>query len=380
LKGIGKHGARTAIAGIALSVLASGVGACGRQEPEKAAPPRVSVRLTAAQRVTERQRIEIAGNVEAERSAAVSSRVMAMVTAVHVQVGDSVRSGQVLISIDPTAAQGQVAQARGALAQAEAGLALAQRNHERFQALAATQSASALEVDMARTQYEQAKGAVEQARGAVAAASSVARESAVTAPFAGRVASRLVEVGDLAAPGRPLATLESLAGRRVVLAVPEGLVHGAGLVAGASVPVRIDARADLGELIARVVEVTPGPDPVTHSYTVKLAIEAVANQPGADGAAGLMQVPSGSAARAFLSASSREAVLVPRAAVIDRGGLWLVVLRDGDGRAQTRAVTLGDSWPDGRVEILSGLQGGERLALGLAAAPPAGALLDEATP
>jgi RND family efflux transporter MFP subunit len=364
-----------------VGVLAGGLAGCGKQPAEKtSAAPRVSARFAEAQRVAARQRIEIAGNVEAERSAAVSSRVMAMVTAVHVQVGDVVRSGQILISIDPTAAQGQVAQARGGLAQAAAGLALAQRNHERFQALATTQSASALEVDMARAQYEQARGAVEQAQGAVAAATSVARESAVVAPFAGRVAARLVEVGDLAAPGRPLATIESLAGRRVVLSVPEGLVHGAGLIAGAQVPVRIDARADLGELTARVVEVTPGPDPVTHSYTAKLSIEAVASPPGFDGAPSLVQVPSGSAARAFLSASTREAVLVPREAVIDRGGLWLVVVRDGEGRAQTRAVTLGDGWADGRVEILSGLQGGERVAVGLVAAPPAGAWLDEATP
>ena len=124
-------------------------------------------------------RLTLYGTVTADRTAAVSSRVMANVVAVPARVGQSVAAGDVLVEIDPQTAKGQEAQARGALAQARAALSLAERNYERYKALAASGSASPLELDMARMQYEQAKGAVQQGEGAVEAASSVARESRV---------------------------------------------------------------------------------------------------------------------------------------------------------------------------------------------------------
>ena len=152
--------------------------------------------MTAATALVERaslpERLTLYGTVTADRSAAVSSRVMANVVAVPARVGQSVKAGDILVEIDAQTARGQEAQAKGAAAQARAALSLAERNYERYKALAASNSASALELDMARMQYEQAKGAVQQGEGAVEAASSVAKESRVTAPFAGRVSQRLV--------------------------------------------------------------------------------------------------------------------------------------------------------------------------------------------
>ncbi len=353
---------------LSLSSALSLAGCGGSHEAARPSEPApVAARLAVASRLAAASRTGFAGTVVAERSAAVSSRVMAMVTAVHVELGDTVAAGQALVSIDPTAAQGQVSQAQGGLAQAEAALTLAKRNLERFEALAATHSASELELDMARMQYQQAAGAVQQARGAVDSASSVARESRVVAPFAGRVAARLVEVGDLAAPGRPLVTIESSVGRRLAVAVPETVARTAGLALGQSIAVTLDARPDLGEIGGRLTEISPGPDPVSHSYTVEIDLPA-------------LDLPAGAAGRAFLAAERRDTVTVPRAALVESGGLTLVVVRDSAGHAQSRVVTVGASaTADGageQVEILSGLAGGESVALGLAVAPPAGARID----
>lgn len=337
--------------------------ACGGQP---AAAPAEAATLTAplavAARIAIDQRVELAGSVAAARTASVSSRVMAAVTAVHAQLGDAVRAGQALVSIDPTAAQGQLAQVEGALAQANAGLTLAARNHERFEALAAKEAASQLELDAARMQHEQALGAVRQAEGAVAAARSVANESNVVAPFAGRVVARLVEAGDLAAPGRPLVTIESNEGRQLVVAVPESVAARAGLVPGSPISVRLDSFTGHGErdeIMARVAELSPGPDPVSHAFTAKIELAGV-------------EVAAGAAGRAFVAVGRRESVIVPAAALIESGGLTLVVVRDAEGLAQTRVVTLGERLADGRVEVLSGLSGGESIVLGLTSAPPAG--------
>lgn len=323
-------------------------------------PEPMSARVASAERLQLEARRELGGTVTATKSSALGSRVMATVTAVHVGLGDEVRAGQVLLTIDPTAAEGQATQSRGALSQAQAALTLAQRNYERFEALAATKSASELELDLARMQLQQALGAVEQARGALDSARSVARESQVVAPFAGRVVERLVEVGDLAAPGRPLVRLESTVGRRLVVAVPETAVLRSGLALDHVVPVQLDAQPGLGEIEGRVVEISPGPDPLTHRYTVTIELPPVG-------------VAAGAAGRAFFSEPVRAVVRVPPEALIESGGLTLVVVRDEDGRAWSRVVTVGASDNSGRVEILSGLEGGETVALGLTLAPAAGA-------
>ncbi len=352
---------------LVLAILAFG---CAR---DAAAPPVpatvVRAPLAVAERSSASAPIEIPGSVISDRSAAVSSRVLATVTGVLVRLGEVVRQGQVLVTIDPTAAQGQVEQARGALAQAEAGLALARRNFERFQALRTSDAASELEVDLARTAYEQALGAVSQAQGAVAAASSVARESRVVAPFDGRVAAKLVDPGDLAAPGRTLVIIESDRGRQVVASVPESLFVSAAVGLGADLTVSLDARQGRGDVSGTVVEVSPGPDPATHAFTVKLEIRG-------EGAAG---VPTGSAARVIFPGPARPSVWVPERAAIRRGGLDLVVVRGDDGVASTRVVALGLRRADGWIEVLSGLSGGESVALDLDTAPPAGSRLEESS-
>ncbi len=350
--------------GTTVFVLPLVMAACGGSGPELAAGslPPVRARLDRAAAVELARTVEVSGTVEALRTAAVASRVMATVVAVRVQPGDSVRAGDVLAEIDPAAAQGQEAQARGALAQAEAALALAQRNYERFVALHASSAASELELDLARMQFEQAKGAVAQAQGAVAAAASIAADTRVAAPFAGRVAAKLVEVGDLVVPGRPLFVVESAEGRRLVVQVPESLASGVRV--GDRIPVRLDAAPTGAPESGRVVEMTPGADPASHTFTVKIQLDSAA-------------IPSGAAGRAALPAGTRPAVTVPEGAVLLRGGLAMVVLRDQEGQARTRAVTVGSRLPDGRVEVLSGLAGDETVLVDVRALPADGTPVEE---
>ncbi len=348
---------------VVLGVLAAG---CQGRKDHAQATGRdagsVKAQVVVVRAVTKKEQQPVMGIVEAEKTAAVSSRVMATVLSVHVKPGDRVRKGQVLVDIDPETAKGQEAQARGALAQARASLALAQRNFQRFQALYEAKAASELELDMARMQYEQAKGAVEQAEGAVAAASSVAKESRVVAPFDGYVTAKLVEVGDLAAPGRPLIMLASATGRRLAIAVPEGTWSQVALSLGQEVPVTLDAQPGK-TLTGKVEEITPSVDPATHSFTVKLAL----NQEG---------IPAGAAGRAFLPRAERQAFLLPKEAVLNVGGLTMVVVVDAENRARSRVVTVGQE-ENGEVEILSGLSGQERVLVGLPQPPADGARVEE---
>jgi RND family efflux transporter MFP subunit len=321
---------------------------CGHGEADRARPEYtpIEVHTTPVERITATRAIEVRGLVQPSREAFVSSRAMGPVVAVHVAAGQAVRKDQALLEIQPEASDGQLAQTEGALAQAEAGLALAERNFRRFEALHAEGAASDLELDIARMEHERAGGAVEQARGAVRAATSVASESVVRAPFAGRVVDTLVDVGDLAAPGRALVRVQSAAGRQILLTVREADI--ARIELGQRLEVRIDAL--LGTMSATVDEIVPAADPATHSFTVKVGLPE-------------LDIPSGLSARATIEGDAQDRLAIPSAAIHHRGGLELVVVRAVDGSARTRAVTTGRLLDEERIEVLSGLDEGEAVVV-----------------
>jgi RND family efflux transporter MFP subunit len=332
------------------TVVVLGLTACGHDEPKLAEADLkpLNVEVAEVERITEAHPIDVRGIVHPARQAEVSSRVMGPVVKLHVRAGSTVAKNQVLLEIQPEASAGQLGQARGALAQAEAALAMAERNYTRYQALNADNAASELELDMAKMQYEQARGAVEQAEGAVRAASSVADESAVRAPFAARVVETLAEVGDLAAPGRPLVRVESLEGQQMWLNVRE---NDLGRVAvGDELEMRLYARPDLGAITGDILEITPSADSGTHTFIVKASL-------------GKTDIPSGFSGRATISGDITERLVVPIGAVHRRGGLELVIVRAADGSARTRAVTTGGALADDRIEILSGLDAGESVVV-----------------
>jgi multidrug efflux pump subunit AcrA (membrane-fusion protein) len=111
---------------------------------------------------------------------------------------------------------------------------------------------------------------------------------------------------------------------------------------------------------------SPGADPASHTFTVKVEF------PGAN-------VPTGVSGRAFLETGTRKAILVPANAVLNQGGLSLVVIKDEAGKARSRAVTTGQASGDGSIEILSGLQGNETVLTMLAAIPPDGSPVTSAS-
>ncbi len=158
--------------------------------------------------------------------------------------------------------------------------------------------------------------------------------------------------------------LESDAGRRLAVAVPESIVHAAGLQTGSTVVASVDALGRNREIAAKVVEMTPGADPAAHTYLVRLDL-------------GTVEVPTGSTGRARVRTGERQAVQLPRSAVLSPGGLTLVVVRDALGLARTRAVTLGAPVAGDKVEVLSGLHGGEEVLLNLGMPPADGARVEE---
>jgi RND family efflux transporter MFP subunit len=307
------------------------------------------------------------GTVRASRSAQLAAQVMGSITAVNVREGDPVRQGQVLVAIDDAQARAGVDQAQAGLAAAghelagaEADLALAQATFNRLQTLYDKKSLSMQEYDEIKARLQSATAHRETAR-SNRAQSAAALEQARTAmgharlraPFDGLVTERRVDPGALATPGMPLLTIEARGLYRLEATVDERdlkYVH-----VGASVPVTMDAATSDGPAVnGRVAQIVPAADAASRSFLVKIDLPENKN------------LRSGSFGRAAFTRGTRQAILVPQAAVIERGQLQSIYVLTDQNIATLRYVTLGAEKEKQR-EVLSGLSSGETIV-----AAPAG--------
>lgn len=324
-------------------VLAMGIAACGSPErrPSEREPVRVSVVEARSEILA--AAVSAVGGVEADARTTVGSKILGRVSEVHVEIGDPVRRGQRLVSLEGEEAEAAVAQAAAAIAVAEAELQRAAAHLKRVHGLHDRGSATEGQLDEAVAAEGGARGRLDRARAALRLARARRSETRVDAPFSGRVAQRLVDPGALVPPGTPLLVLEDVDPARIVVRLPESEI--ARIAVGSQATVAIEA---LGlERQAPVARVRPAGDPATRTYDVELELE---NPQGA--------VLSGMFARATFAGEPREVLRVPASALVRHGaltGLFVVV----DGQALLRWIRSGTE-DDGRVEVLSGLTPGER--------------------
>jgi RND family efflux transporter MFP subunit len=361
-------------AAVALVGLAAAGCSSPRAGSTETAPPPLPVSTATVTPGASDAGVEAGGVVQAQVTAIITARVLAPVREVRVASGDRVRAGQVLVVLDATDLSAGAASARAAaqaatdgvrasaadVQAADAALALAKATHERIAALAAKQSATAHELDEATAGLRAAEARAAGARArAMQADSDVARLHAaslqattvesftrLTAPFDGVVTARMVEVGNMAAPGAPLVRLEDTRRFRLELRIDESRARG--LEIGTAVSVVLDSTGS-ARLQGRVAEIARAVDADARALLVKVDLP--------EGTA----VRSGVFGRAVLPEPGHRALNVPASAVVRRGQLTTVFVLD-QGVARVRMVSLRGT------EVLAGLVEGDVVVV----EPPAG--------
>ncbi|MBL8289035.1 MAG: efflux RND transporter periplasmic adaptor subunit [Rubrivivax sp.] len=320
------------------------------------------------------------GVVEAVRQTVLAAQVPGAVVALAVKAGDRVKAGQVLMRLDARAAEQQAGAAAAQVLAARALLDAAAGEYQRQQQLHAQNYISAAALERAKAQFESAQA---QAAAQVAAAGAARTESGfyvVRAPYDGVVSEVPVVLGDMAMPGRALATLYDPAAMRVSAAVPHSAAPraaagtaatnaaGAGAAAAAAPAPMAEIPGAAPERIAPLRwQALPAADPATHTVTLRLDLPAgTAAVPGAFARVWL----PGRAATATAATASASAVAgadatrlaVPARAIVRRAELTAVYVLAADGRPLLRQVRLGRADSE-LVEVLSGVAAGERVAL-----------------
>ena len=276
--------------------------------------------------------VAVPGTVQARKRAALSARMPASVVELPYEEGQWVPAGAVVVRLDDAAL-------RAAVAAAEAGVNAAEADLERTRTL--------LEKGViARRELEQVTAAASGARAQLTAARDNLSYAALRAPFAGRVAARRANLGDVVNAGTSLIEIEGESGLELRATVESDVA--ATLRPGASVKAVVDGQPE--PLTATVTAVAPSGDPTTHRFEVK------ADLPAASG------LRAGLFARLLVPGVAADPRLtVPATALFERGGLvGLFVV--SDGRARLRWVAKG-ARDGGTVEVRAGVEAGERVVL-----------------
>lgn len=344
-----------------LAVIAAMAAGCHGGEP--AVTPG-AVETMQAQVVESRQQqvpvtVQSTGTVHSRESAVISAQVMGRIEQVLVREGDMVRAGQTMVVLDDATLRAQVEQAKAGVSAAENAEAATRTNASlaastlaRYKQLESEKSVSPQEMDEVSRRSEAAAASVAAARAQTDAAR--AQESSartmlgythLAAPFAGVVTARMADPGTMAAPGVPLLQVDQAGALQLQATIDEsviGILH-----KGMQVPVEIDSGTSMS-VMGTVAEIVPAADPSSHSFLVKIDLPSSS------------QTRAGMYGTAEFANGARQAVVIPRSAVVVRGSLNCVYVLDGQGIAQLRFITLGGA-QGSFVEALSGVSAGERL-------------------
>jgi RND family efflux transporter MFP subunit len=288
------------------------------------------------------------GVVEAVNKSTIAAQTGGQIEEIGFDVDDYVEKGQVIIRLKDSQQKAALTAAEASLKQAEAALKDAQDSFDRASKVVDKGAISEADMDRLTAGLDSAKAAKEAAEAGVRQAREQLDYTQVTAPYTGIVTERHVELGEIAAPGKPLMSGISLEEMRVNVDVPQSLIP----------IIRQNPQAyviaENGQPIpASSVTIFPYADQSSNTFRVRLDLP-----PGDGGFFPGMYVKTG-----FII-GMEKILVVPESAVVRRSEVTgIYVVDEQSGKVSLRYIRTGRRLEGGNISILSGLNPGESIAL-----------------
>ena len=311
------------------------------QDSAKSPRPALTVQTAPPQRTAMTQRLAANGNVAAWQEASIGAESNGLrLTEVRVNVGDSVKAGQVLATFAAEMVQADVAQARASLLEAKAHAAEAASNAERARTLQASGALSAQQIEQYTTAAQAAQARVEAAQALLQAQQLRLQHTQVRAPDHGVISARSATVGAVVGAGTELFRMVRkgrLEWRAEVTATELGRLR-----PGTAAQVTAASGASVQGQLRMVA---PTVDPQTRNALVYVDLPAHPD------------LRAGMFARGEFLLGQSDALTVPQEALVVREGFTYLFVLGADQRVQRLKVQPGRRAGE-RVEILSGLDAG----------------------
>ncbi len=265
----------------------------------------------------------------------------------NVDAGSVVKTGQILMQIDPIDVEQGFTASKAQLQAAESQFKLAKDNLERFKALYDQKLMSQAEFDRYQNMVDSAYALLRQARAQYTHGSNQLNYCNLYADGSGVVAATYAETGQIVAAGQPVVVLVKGNDREIEINVPENRLTDFNKVQ--QFKVTFWALPDI-TVVGRIREIAPMADPITRTYKARISL---VNPPAA--------AELGMTATVTETASNGElALYLPLSAIYQSGdtpGIWLV----RQGMVHWKPVKLGSFGDGDQVQVLQGLQVGDMI-------------------
>jgi len=307
------------------------------------------VETAKSERRTVVQIVTVSGSVTSPQSAVLSPAIGGLVEKTLVDAGDRVEEGDVVVTLDSELARLTLERAVAEQAQARIALDDAKRRLQEAEKVGPQRGIAETEIKSLRAEVTRGEAALEAAVATARQQQAVLRRHDVRAPFKGVVSERVAQVGEWVNPGDGLVELVATEGLRFDFRVPQS--YYARLDDQTRIDLTLDAVPD--QVVAgRVQSIVPVKDPGARTFLLRVVTDAQHSLP----------VTPGMSARAAIRIDTgREAVVVPRDAVLmypdGRRTVWIVQTEDGKPVVHEKRIDAGIEF-DGLVEVRNGLDAG----------------------
>lgn len=311
--------------------------------------PAISVEVMTVNASTYGNKVSASGNIQAVKSANLSTRMMGNIKKVMVKSGQKVRKGELLLTISSADLSAKRAQVEANIVSAKTAFKDAEKDLQRFTNLKSKGSASQKELENMQNRYEMMKAGWSAAESMKKEVDAQFEFLNIRAPFDGHVTNVFIKEGDIAAPGHPLLSVEDMKELEAVVMVAENdiqTVH-----EGQSAELLVKSTQTV--LNGTVKTVSPSSKNTGGQYIVKVSIDqaAATTLPGMFVQAHI---------HTDSSSNERNEVFIPNTVIVENGQLRGVYSPSKEGKAILRWLRIGRQ-KNGQVQVLSGLKAGEKI-------------------
>ncbi len=342
----------------ATAAIAAGLLLTGCEQPTPPPPEAMLVRALAVRESTFDQTTALTGEIEARHESNLGFRVGGKVVERLVDVGAKVSAGDLLARLDNQDQQNAVSSAQSDVAAAEAFVEQSRTQEERQRTLLAQGFTTRVQYDNAQKRYTQAQAELNSAQAQLRSAQDALSYTELRADRDGVITAKAAEPGQVVAAGQMVLRLADPGEREAVFQVPGSATRLEGQ--GTLPPVEVRLVGDPKIVTDGTIrEVSPGADPVTRTYTVKVSLP---NAPE--------QFLLGAAVMGRAKLPARPVVNLPSSALFQtaegKPAVWVVAASSdaqGPGTVSLRPVSV-LQYDTGTVTVDSGLKAGEMVVIG----------------
>ena len=297
---------------------------------------------------------QFSGTAKTERIVTLSFRSSGIVTKLDMKLGQKVKKGQLLGTLDNVSARLSYESSISSKNSSESQMNTAKLSLNRVRVLYEKGSASLSDYEAAKNSYRTAVAGFESAKRSVAIQQDQIQFGYLYAPEDGIIASVAAEVDENVSPGQAIGVLNAGTAIEISLGLPESVIN----TVKKDMTVKVSFTVIEGQTFSAVVtEVAPALDSSTSTYPITVMVTDTDER-----------IKSGMAANVFFEFVNddlgKDMIVVPASAVGEDGNSRFVFLIEGDRNKATvkkQAITIGNLTPEG-FEVKTGLKLGQKIA------------------